>query len=710
MGRGLVVAIGMLGVGMTRFQKLRRVLATGGMICLTGLTSPATALQPITRANGLTGFVSIGSDFPELESPITTLFTNVATIREVTAPPDRDGIIVTGVGTDLAIRGAGWFALRIPDMDVIVYTRSGDFRLDSNGYLITGRGYRVQGFSEPGTSAIGDLQIDGRFIPVTSDPAATPSSFTIDRDGVIKIQLSDGTEFRRGQILLQDFAAPAELERVDYQLFASTPTALPANSLAVPGSGNLGRVEMNSLDVTPLRPQLTSLANADDRDPLLRGAMVRVLRGTDLAIRGAGAFLVRDPVTSELFATRAGMFLVDSNNYLITYDRKRLQGRLQELGGGIGDVQVSGLGSPMTSPDAFVTTFLIARDGRVSVSFSDGTQVGWDHIALYDFEHPEKLCSVGLGQFSGVLAAQPSQLQNVGAFGSTNNWIQAAALELVNVTPDLLARRRHLNYFSQGALTRTDSPSDLAVDGEGFFLLKNPQNGQLYVTRRGDFRVDEAGYLVSARGLRLQGYVTPYPLEIGDLQIDLQFVPATTDPDATIVNFVISRDGSINIMMSDGTSFQRGQVLLQSFREPFVLRAVGGGLYGNLTAAVPKALAPPGTYGLGEIQSSALELPSEPEQLFPLPRDGFRFMITGEPGSRWIVQASDDFQHWRQIAAVESGFETEFCDRGSRQHRARAYRVQAEFALPQFNRPELTRSNTLTNQPARCEPARRAHR
>jgi hypothetical protein len=62
-------------------------------------------------------------------------------------------------------------------------------------------------------------------------------------------------------------------------------------------------------------------------------------------------------------------------------------------------------------------------------------------------------------------------------------------------------------------------------------------------------------------------------------------------------------------------------------------------------------------------------------------------MISGEPGSRWIVQATDDFRHWRQIAVVESGFETEFCDRGSRQHRARAYRVQAEFALPQFNLP-----------------------
>jgi hypothetical protein len=161
------------------------------------------------------------------------------------------------------------------------------------------------------------------------------------------------------------------------------------------------------------------------------------------------------------------------------------------------------------------------------------------------------------------------------------------------------------------------------------------------------------GYLVSERGLRSKGIATPEWSEVGDLQIDLQGVPDTTDPNATFVRFYISRDGYIIVLMSDGTEFYRGRVLLQRFREPFLLRAVGGGLYGNIAAAVPCDLAAPGAFGLGSIESSALELPSEPEQLILPPRDGFRFMISGEPGSRWIVQATDDFRHWRQIAVVE---------------------------------------------------------
>lgn len=686
------------------------VLLSGGIYLTSLHSAPALLRTLFVPTNGVVA-TSPGVVIPEIRWPgfPGAMFTNGPIIREVT-PPDADGIVQTGLGTDLAIRGAGWFALRIQNAGVIAYTRSGDFRLDSEGYLITGQGYRVQGFSEPSTSAVGDLQIDGRLFPATTDPAATITTFTISRDGHINVHLSDGTEFWRCQILLQDFAAPDELERVGYKLFASTPAALPASSLAVPGTGNLGEIEMNSLDVTPLHPQLKSLANADDQDPLLRGVMIRTLRGTDLAVRGAGAFVVRDPVTSELFATRAGMFLVDSNDYLITYDRKRVQGRLDFQGGVIGDIQVSAQASAITMPGALMTTFSISRDGRINSHFSDGTEAGWDRIVLYDFEQPEKLCPVGLGQFSGVTAAQPVPLQNVGSFGSTNSWIQGSALELVNLTPELLARRRQLPHFTQGALTRTDSPSDLALDGEGFFQVKNPQTGRVYVTRRGDFRIDAAGYLVSERGLRLQGYSAPEWSEVGDLQIDLQGVPDTTDPNAVAVSFVISRNGYIIVRMSDGTEFSRGRVLLQNFREPFLLRAVGRGLYANLTAASPRELAAPGTFGLGLIESSALELPSEPELLFPLPRDGFRFMISGEPGSRWIVQATDDFRHWRQIAVVESGYETEFCDRGSRQHRARAYRVQAEFALPQFNLPTPVFSNILTNSGPACPPSKRSHR
>src|SRR5450432_3112583 len=42
--------------------------------------------------------------------------------------------------------------------------------------------------------------------------------------------------------------------------------------------------------------------------------------------------------------------------------------------------------------------------------------------------------------------------------------------------------------FSQGDLTSTGVNTNLAVSGAGFFVVKNPTDSSLYVTRSGDFR------------------------------------------------------------------------------------------------------------------------------------------------------------------------------------------------------------------------------
>ena len=59
--------------------------------------------------------------------------------------------------------------------------------------------------------------------------------------------------------------------------------------------------------------------------------------------------------------------------------------------------------------------------------------------------------------------------------------------------------------FSQGALMNTNSPTDLALDGEGFFMVKDKQ-GVTYYTRAGQFRTDANGYLVNLNGMHLLGW------------------------------------------------------------------------------------------------------------------------------------------------------------------------------------------------------------
>src|SRR5215471_2013177 len=59
--------------------------------------------------------------------------------------------------------------------------------------------------------------------------------------------------------------------------------------------------------------------------------------------------------------------------------------------------------------------------------------------------------------------------------------------------------------FSQGTLQPTGDPANLGVSGAGFFVVRDPINNVQYVTRAGDFRVDDQGYLVTPDGFRVQG-------------------------------------------------------------------------------------------------------------------------------------------------------------------------------------------------------------
>jgi len=61
------------------------------------------------------------------------------------------------------------------------------------------------------------------------------------------------------------------------------------------------------------------------------------------------------------------------------------------------------------------------------------------------------------------------------------------------------------NVFSQGTFETTESNLDVAIEGEGFFMLKEPGNLTTFYSRAGAFRFDDDGYLVNPEGFRVQG-------------------------------------------------------------------------------------------------------------------------------------------------------------------------------------------------------------
>ncbi|MCP4085623.1 MAG: flagellar hook protein FlgE [Actinomycetia bacterium] len=79
-------------------------------------------------------------------------------------------------------------------------------------------------------------------------------------------------------------------------------------------------------------------------------------------------------------------------------------------------------------------------------------------------------------------------------FGGTNPMQIGLGTKVAAITPSL----------SQGALQRTGRPLDVAIEGDGFFVIS--QGGESLFTRAGAFYVDEAGNVVTPAGGRIQGW------------------------------------------------------------------------------------------------------------------------------------------------------------------------------------------------------------
>ncbi len=81
--------------------------------------------------------------------------------------------------------------------------------------------------------------------------------------------------------------------------------------------------------------------------------------------------------------------------------------------------------------------------------------------------------------------------------------------------------------FTQGAISTTSNPLDIAVTGKGFFRLSD--NGTLSYARNGQFHLDNAGFVVTAENLNVTGYTVdasgaivaaaPAPMQVSNAQL-----------------------------------------------------------------------------------------------------------------------------------------------------------------------------------------------
>lgn len=184
--------------------------------------------------------------------PGTQVGTGVAT-GTIKTVFKQGAIGTTSVPTDLAILEDGFFIVRDVATGNTFATRDGSFRVDDQGYLVSGSGLRVQGFTDAALTTRGDIKIDDVGKPAGS--TAKLESFKIGDDGKINVRLTDDTQFDRAQILLQKFSDPQALTKAGQNLYsgingagplggAGSPTAQP------PGTNGLGKVKAGALELS----------------------------------------------------------------------------------------------------------------------------------------------------------------------------------------------------------------------------------------------------------------------------------------------------------------------------------------------------------------------------------------------------------------------------------------------------------------------------
>lgn len=95
------------------------------------------------------------------------------------------------------------------------------------------------------------------------------------------------------------------------------------------------------------------------------------------------------------------------------------------------------------------------------------------------------------------------------------------------------------NIFSQGTFENTESNTDLAIEGPGFFMVKDPNGTSVNFTRAGSFRFNQEGNLVNPEGYKVQGYLLDDKGntvgDITDLKVETRaFSPANATAEITL--------------------------------------------------------------------------------------------------------------------------------------------------------------------------------
>jgi flagellar hook protein FlgE len=170
-----------------------------------------------------------------------------------------------------------------------------------------------------------------------------------------------------------------------------------------------------------------------------------------------------------------------------------------------------------------------------------------------------------------------------------------------------------IQQFTQGTLEGSEKTLDMAIAGEGLFIVKGePPREAVTYTRNGSFSVTADRQVVDTTGAKLQLLPVDANGDVTNRTLGGAFdfvLPANspTDPNAGLVNVSVGLDGLVSATFADGSDQVLGKVAMATFPAMEGLRPVGDAHWQSTGESGPPTIDAATNGPMGAIRSGALE-------------------------------------------------------------------------------------------------------
>jgi len=141
--------------------------------------------------------------------------------------------------------------------------------------------------------------------------------------------------------------------------------------------------------------------------------------------------------------------------------------------------------------------------------------------------------------------------------------------------------------FTQGDFQQTKNELDIAIEGEGFFQILQP-NGEIAYSRDGAFKMDRDGRMVTSDGFVMEPEIT---------------IPSDS------ISLSIGLDGTVSVLQPGSNApTEIGTITVARFVNPAGLHSIGRNLYLPTNASGDALVGTAGEDGLGTLAQGFLEM------------------------------------------------------------------------------------------------------